>query len=480
MNEENLIFAPNAIPRIESGKYTIEVSQETNIEGCKLQTASLDFDVRTDRISMNSGEVYSVYPPKDSCGTFGNCLPHIVLHRHTLPWERNIGEKGITWLALLIISEDENAVCESMKYADAKTGPDNILFPKFTGEEEPDPEQICQTITIPYELFADILPTGEDLPYLAHAKGVNLDNKVTDSEVKGEWFSCIIANRYPLTPDTVNGRIKHKAYLVSMEGFEDYIFEPENRSKDLKKYSSVRMYCMYYWSFEVKSNEAFDFYALANQLKADIFQADSTSVKENEPLKKLLNIGYVPMNHYFREGSSSVSWYHSPFIPQKPQWNDNVRYHFLADELLAYDPQNGMFDITYCAAWQLGRLMALQDRDFSRKLLSWRLSNKHQAVQNQMYKLLHNKLCSAELFEAKVSNTKAAAAELCRQTWESNVRDLLDICGKSDGGRSLDACNCKSSDAERNIAGSLKNRLKDYIPLKQEDILDFLKSETKE
>jgi len=51
-----------------------------------------------------------------------------------------------------------------------------------------------------------------------------------------------------------------------------------------------------------------------------------------------------------------------------------------ADELVRYNPQNGMFDIAYAAAWELGRLLALQSKDFSVGLYHWKRSHK-QALQ---------------------------------------------------------------------------------------------------
>lgn len=456
MIEQYLNFAPKALPALEQGKYKIEVSQETNIDNCKIESACLDFHVKTDRVSMSVGEVYSVYPPKDSCGTFGNCLPHIVLHRRTLPWECVVREEGTPWLALLVISEDENAKAATMKYSQSCITEEGTLIPKLTNTEEIDPDQTCKTITISYDLFSDILPTGEDLPYLAHVRGVNLDNKVTDSEVKGEWFSCIIGNRYPLASKSDDVRIQHTVYLVSLEGFGDYIYSAEMRQKDASTYQRVRMYCMYSWSFQVKSNAGFDFYNLSRRLEADTLQA-GFDVRD-ESVNKLLKLGYVPMNHYFREGSSSISWYHSPFVPQKPQWNDIETAHFLSDKLLEYDPQNGMFNISYSAAWQIGRLMALGDKDFSRKLLAWRLSIKSQAIHNQTYKLLTEKVSNLRTY-TYVDKLEENIEKLCREVWQNGVEQLINICGKAN---------------ETTETASVKKIVKDTLKhnvLTQEDIL---------
>ena len=67
-----------------------------------------------------------------------------------------------------------------------------------------------------------------------------------------------------------------------------------------------------------------------------------------------------------RQGEKTVSWYRGPLVPlnyDKPvQIQEPVS---CADELLRYDPDIGLFDTTYAAAWQLGRLLALQNQSFA-------------------------------------------------------------------------------------------------------------------
>jgi hypothetical protein len=87
-------------------------------------------------------------------------------------------------------------------------------------------------------------------------------------------------------------------------------------------------------------------------------------------------MGYTACVHRTRFGASTVSWYRGPLVPfvantshrlKKPAHN--------ADALLRYDSSSGMFDASYSAAWQLGRLLALQNKEYAVALYQWKHGN---------------------------------------------------------------------------------------------------------
>ena len=116
------------------------------------------------------------------------------------------------------------------------------------------------------------------------------------------------------------------------------------------------------------------------------------------------------MPHEMRQGNRSVSWYRGPLAPgrvdrpnesptpgsadtrnadeQKPS-EGSWRAHS-ADQLVRYNPANGMFDVSYAAAWELGRLLTLQNEKVAVSLLDWKRRHRHaQERQRAMQELEH-------------------------------------------------------------------------------------------
>jgi hypothetical protein len=52
------------------------------------------------------------------------------------------------------------------------------------------------------------------------------------------------------------------------------------------------------------------------------------------------------------------------------------------DSVTRYNPDTGMFDVTYAAAWQLGRLLALQNSNFAETLYNWKRENVQSVISN--------------------------------------------------------------------------------------------------
>lgn len=93
-----------------------------------------------------------------------------------------------------------------------------------------------------------------------------------------------------------------------------------------------------------------------------------------------LKMGYVPLPHAFRRGGKSVSWYRGPLVTgaiSKTIPDDLFPVH-CSDELLRYHTSNGMFDTSYAAAWELGRLMALKSKKISVDLYNWKRTHTQQ------------------------------------------------------------------------------------------------------
>jgi hypothetical protein len=100
------------------------------------------------------------------------------------------------------------------------------------------------------------------------------------------------------------------------------------------------------------------------------------ALKNNDSLnlvaEQYMKLGSVPLPHAMRQGNKTVSWYRGPLVPGINKTN-NINFPVrCADELVNYNAEYGMFDVSYAAAWELGRLLALQSRSFSVSLYNWK------------------------------------------------------------------------------------------------------------
>ena len=68
-----------------------------------------------------------------------------------------------------------------------------------------------------------------------------------------------------------------------------------------------------------------------------------------------------------RDGSKTASFYRSPFVPGISR--RNVITGDSPDALYRYDPEAGMFDVSYACAWEIGKLAVLAREDIARKIM---------------------------------------------------------------------------------------------------------------
>ncbi|MEN6374655.1 MAG: hypothetical protein ABFD75_07740 [Smithella sp.] len=383
-----------------SMKQDVKESKESNTSWKSLPyEANLQFDVDAPRFTLDPADIHSVYPPVNSSGRYNNSLPHVVFTRRTLPWERTLdlqppklGSAFRPWMALLLVGEDELWIPDAKgektnrKYeirslpvvTNDKDKEDSLLYPKSPDVLIPQLGQdknlvdwqsrygkdSCMAIDLPAELFKAVAPRHEELPYLAHVRQVDTgDKEVLAINDKG-WFSLVIGNRLPQL------KKEHQVFLVSLEGHLERLEESWHAATG----QLIRLVVLGTWKF--KCEESNDFKAHMNSLKPDSLRLPCVSSPDQSMKSEDIDIvngaysrGYTAFNHALRHGEKTVSWYRGPLVPlnyDKPQQIQEPVS--CADEILRYDPDTGLFDVTYAAAWQLGRLLALQNHSFALSL----------------------------------------------------------------------------------------------------------------
>jgi hypothetical protein len=234
----HLQFGQNHMPSLDAGDYQLKVTQTlTDGDGhSATYEKTLDFSVQGDRFAVRPTDVHSVFPPANGLGEYAGVLPHIVLKRSTLPWERDAqdGNEIPPWLALLVFDPSELEVMTdgeannsqearieaetgySLEAKDLKAGgfaakaafaaaakawPGTELE---TGELE---EDRVSVIFVKKKNLVPLLPTLDDLTRLAHVR------RGTDAQgdLQGEEMAVIISKRLP---KAASNSIVH---LVSVE-----------------------------------------------------------------------------------------------------------------------------------------------------------------------------------------------------------------------------------------------------------------------
>lgn len=413
-------FVSHHVPPMTSGAYKVSVTQTVSEKPAGPVVASftskdLEFNVQGARFQLEASDVTAVFPPNGSLGDHQNVLPHVVLNRSTLPWERQATTGHTTapapsWLALVILSEDDvkplpapqtTTVGEQLR---ANTD-DNywIGLKKEAGQHDDDKMTV---IDLPLKQLKNIMPTTEDLALLAHVR--------VTKNVKGDIqeTAVVMANRLPTA-----GRL-NRAYLVSVEGR----YTINKKAKGSFKFpssaaSTVRFVLLKSWRFSCSAHKH-SFTGLLNALDASRnlgLPATGNSVADT-----LLADARVPLPHQLRDGSRNYGWYRGPLVPSAtlPNVPLSVDPPVAADALLRFDVDTRMFDVSYAAAFELGRLLTLADQRISTELLQWKQRRRQQQLaksQAQLHK--HLALKSA-------SNKKAEALPSACVQW---LQDLMHL-----------------------------------------------------
>ncbi len=369
-------------PTLEAGEYriqtiqTVQTVKSSKIPGNCYQS-KLDFAVYGERFSLNPRHIHAVFPPKGSLGDHFNVMPHISFNRGALPWERKAdhadsNDQSAPWLTLLLFTEAEKPTPQVLSLGQLTAASNHPKWPGLSLEVGQHPDDKVTVIDVAKGLLAKIMPAKQELACLTHVRQGTDDG----GNPIGNEMAVIIGNRLP-----EKGKIS-TVHLVSVEGrYNGANFNYQGAGDS----DFIRLATLQSWRFAC-IDERQSFTGLLTHINEDPSALRLPHNHDTEA-ETYLSHGFCPLPHELRQGGKTVSWYHGPLHPGENP--DTIPLPVrAADQLVRYDPSNGMFDVSYAAAWELGRLLTLQNRRVSIDLYNW----KRRAAQNlkqEEQRLLH-------------------------------------------------------------------------------------------
>lgn len=383
MSNDAMIFYDNYEAPLTAGSYRFVLQQTVNLEDDEARHYYQDqrFEVLAPRYSIEGDEIQAYFPPEGGVADYQNVLPHLVLRSRNLPWERTLSPQKEPWLALLMLSEQEivdgQALLKNGTLADlVPQRPDDlpidddsletwwrpadidaVLLPRFKRPE--DLNTPVRLLDLNLKLFRKLCPNRKELPLLAHIRHVDTADKVPLEMVANGEFSVLVANRFP-PPGT------NTVYLISLEGWNGLLDSDPGGPQPA---SRVRLIVLGSWSFQNDPKGHDTFGGLMQQLKknAAVFGIALPGTSGHAHVDNALKRGYVPLDYKPLQSTAGIAWYRGPLSPFPRQRLNRPAFE-RADAALIFDDKNGLMDVSYASAWELGRLLALSSPAFAKGL----------------------------------------------------------------------------------------------------------------
>ncbi len=409
-----------ASPPLPPGSYRAHAETDVTVKGT-VQTLDVDnyFDVVGPRFNLSPTEVSGVFPPRNGHGPYQDALAQVAIKRRTLPWERpidagaphSIGQpsdgQGLPadyptpWLALLLFEEGEYTLLQGVPLPN--------VVPKAVFQQLGSPANVlCDAVEADLSLVQAIMPSKEELQLLSHVRWVNKDDRELSVEGSDGWFAIVMTNRVP-SPNA-----KCRACLVSVEQRTDlvkadppvsHIPEPvfvvtefeardagpmELETSRLQEViplpaasrlgavqpAKARLVLLHSWQFVCEGNGTF--FDLMQNL--DVGMIGKVEVAGQPPLT---DTSHLPIELHDRGGTEETSLYRGPLVPFILTRDTLGPYHS-ADQARRATPEAGVEDISYAAAFEVGRLLAAADARLAQELMRWRRQAYQQSARLDM------------------------------------------------------------------------------------------------
>lgn len=382
----NLSLTGQCVPVLPMGEYEICAQLRVTFPGTEEDSfkEAKRFSVQGKRFALAQEQIVSVYPAPGEVCSRGAILPHAAVSPCTLPFECAVlpdGERQFQtpYLALLLFHDDEMPELTQGHVGELfeSAGESSVFYTKDYTQEES--RCACTFMDVPGELFVRIAPAANELAYLVH--GRKSDPKLKAQKLSAlsekEVQSVVFCNRIPRC-GTLESPVLNHVCLVSLAGCQG-IWEGAGSGR------SVRLAVLYHWEF-FAAEESADETLLQNvHTKGFTLPAPEHA---GRIAREILQNGYVPLEHSLRDKSRTVSFYRGPFVPAATK--KTVRTGDSSDALYRYDPEIGMFDLSYACAWETGKLIALAKEDIARKIMASRNTALHRMHRESVRNMLED------------------------------------------------------------------------------------------
>lgn len=411
-------------PGLEAGPVhrvnVVQTIDANNGNPALVLNAEQDFSVDAPQFSLPEGSVHSVYPPSGYTEEH-RILPHVVLTDPHLPWERigdpqnsqrtTLDRNRVPWLVVFSFSQDELRLPPEDLDGDQsifKETSDGLVKPvkqsstmainmtvedlwKTTNIATPTVSDLGPAsmkdargdfIFIKSDLFISLFstfdangvrqvpsnPNTTQYQYLSHVRNINSTGMAFAGVEDTAVFSIVVGNRAGPISNALPATMC--VHLVSIEGVEDMTLPISS--------PYVAVCSLYSWNYTVRPPGMRSVFDTLESIGASL---DVLRPPENlvTPLKSGNQVqqrvasrlvdGFSLVRYRVQTGESTIALYRGPFTPSLvPNLPNLSTCSNSGIDLQILDKEIGIMDITYSAAWQLGRVLALGNAAYTAAL----------------------------------------------------------------------------------------------------------------
>ncbi|KAF5708115.1 hypothetical protein FMUND_10763 [Fusarium mundagurra] len=452
-------------PSLTPGNYEVTVKQEVSLEKKGSTTLSTDKKFKVEgpsQYQLPAGSIHSIYPGEGE-SVPSKVLPQVTLNDPHIPWElspdnnQNIARKHldgslIPWLALLVFTEDE---IKTFPTIEARPAPSPTLslrlskkqvkelkssstqVPLSSQDLDTNSDDGINTVFVNSSAFrayfsrqmgdSEVEPAIARYSYLTH---IRRSRSTKPRDPTTDTFSIVLGHRSG--PLDIESPTTAYAHLVSLMGVPDLNMPGESEL--------TALISLYSWSFTwTKGNDA-EIKGVIEQISKNVRPlARILEPSTDQWLRRRLEAGYTMVKHRTQTGEQTVALFRGPLIPQQPRGDelDNAEASGHGSGWQIIDKTTGIIDITYSAAWSLGRSLAIENSSFTMAISALRmkiaqlqrkgssgafLGGNSEVSQENTLPDLYEKL---KQISQGTADSKAALATESRSRWK-RAREKLD------------------------------------------------------